>query len=274
MSRETNAVAIPPVPGYAYLMADPSRRWVKVGIAARIGRARDHARQGWTALVRTFGDGDLLADPRGEVERPVLATFTRGTTACPKCDEPKPSIGRSGTDGLTEIAHISCFPGVEEAFRVRWERAERTTLDRRGKLDFDPIELRPGGFEPVREPWHQPPNADPTDYGKNAVNVCCVHGVPPGEVLDVLDAAWERGEVDLRCVLGRTFGERVWGRRGKPTAIRADGSPKGSGASAARVHVEQSLEDTARTPGVDIVFCSVRPLSLLFAYVRPKPRQT
>lgn len=176
----------------------------------------------------------------------------------------------SGTDGLTEIAHILCFPGVEEIFRAQWEHARRTTLDRRGKLDFDPLELHPAGFEPMREPWHQPPNADPSDYGKNAMNVCCVHGVPPEEVLDMLDTAWEKGEVDLRCVLGRTLGERVWGRRGKPTAIRANGSPKGSGVSAARVHVEQCLEETARTPGVDIVFCSVRPLSLLFAYIRSK----
>lgn len=89
-----SAIAIPPVPGYAYLMTDPSRRWVKVGIAARIGRARDHARHGWTELIRTFDESNLLSDPQGEVERPVLATFTRGTSTCPNCGEPKPPIGR------------------------------------------------------------------------------------------------------------------------------------------------------------------------------------
>jgi hypothetical protein len=217
---------IPPIPGYAYLMTDPSRQWVKVGIAARLGRARQHSRHGWTELERTFGQDGFLADPRGEVEVPVLGTFERSKGACAKCGANKPSIGRNGADGLTEVAHLRCFPGVADAFRVRWRRAGRATLDRVGALDFDPTELRPGGFTPLREPWPQLPTRDPGDYGRNALNISCIWGIPSATVINALDVAWENGEVELRRAMGRQFGVRVRRRGGLPTCLLSDGTRK------------------------------------------------
>lgn len=244
---------MPPTPGYAYLMIDRSRQWVKVGIAARFERAKQHSSHGWTEHERTFGADDFLADPRGQVEVTVLSTFERSKETCAKCGARKPSIGRNGSDGLTEIAHLRCFPGVVDVFRASWSQATRTTLDLRGMLDFDPLELRPGGFAPLPKPWLQPPNGDPRDYGKNALNVSCVFGIPSSTVIETLDLAWEHGEVELRRVIGREFGGLIRRRRGLPTTLLADGTPKGSGASGFRSQVEPMLEETALVPKINTI---------------------
>jgi len=112
-------------PGYVYLVGRETKdgAWAKVGIAARIGRVYDHERQGWTMLVRTFERDLVLEDPRS-VERSVLSRFPDAgslSDRCGTCGAPKPLVGRTGSDGLTEVRHLPCHAGLPSFFAEMWK---------------------------------------------------------------------------------------------------------------------------------------------------------
>ncbi len=254
-------------PGYVYLIGRETDDgpWAKVGIAARIGRVQDH--RGWTMLVRTFEAECVLADPHC-LEQTVLRKFPeRGPSSarCAVCGAQKPPVGRNGTDGLTEVRHLPCYPGIAEFFEQEWHRALRLARDTTWQVDFDPLCLSPGGFVSVGSPWRQPPLMDPNEYQANTCNVICIRGVPAAEVMAFLDLEWERGAVNLRGELWKRFGSRV---------CRADGSvtprAKGTGVPGERAEVEPMLESMAKLPDVHVVLVTVRKPGLLYAYARPE----
>jgi len=172
-------------PGYVYLVGRETEygAWAKVGVAARIGRVLDH--QGWTMLVRTFEADYILANPH-RLERSVLERFRdKGprSAECAACGAPKPPVGRTDVDGLTEVRHLRCYPGMRDFFEQAWRGAPRLAQDTVWRVDFDPLSLRPGGFVPVGQPWRQPPRMDPSEYQANTCNVLCVRDVPAGDML-------------------------------------------------------------------------------------------
>lgn len=251
-------------PGYVYLVGRENEHgaWAKVGVAARIGRVQEH--RGWKMLHRTVGPGCLFEAPRS-LEQEILRHFAEKggpRNQCGRCAAPKPPVGRTGSDGLTEVRHLNCYQGLPAFFEERWERAPRIEPERAGRMDFDPLSLRPGGFVPVREPWRQPPRMDPGEYQANACNVLCVQSVPAAQVVDWIDRRWESGEVDLRKALWNQYRDAVCKVDGTPTP-----NAKGSGARAQRGDVETKLATMTRIPGVEIVLVSVRNLGLLYAYV-------
>ena len=250
-------------PGYAYIVGRTTAdgEWVKVGIAARIGRVLDH--RGWNMLVRTFEAESVLADPR-ELEQRVLSRFpefSSNRAICGSCGVAKPPIGRTGSDGLTEIRHATCYPGIREFFEQEWNSAKRLPRDSAWRVDFNPLSLRPAGMKVAGHPWRQPPRMDASDYQSNTCNVLCIRGVPSEEVLSFLDRKWEEGTPDLRAALWAKYGKRVCKRDGTPTP-RA----KGSGASGRREDVESKLTDMAVLLDVSIVLVSVRKPGMLYAY--------
>lgn len=254
-------------PGYVYLVGRETKdgAWAKVGIAARIGRVYDHERQGWTMLVRTFERDLVLEDPRA-VERSVLDHFPDVgplSRECGVCGAPKPLVGRTGSDGLTEVRHLRCHAGLPTLFAETWKRAGRLKRDAAWLVDFDPLSLRPGGFVAIPDPWRQPPRMDSNEYQANTCNVLCVRSVRAAEVVAFLDNEWETGTVDLRKALALQFGDRVCKTDGTPTP-----NAKGSGARGQRSDVEHKLAKMTRFGDVEIVMASVRKPGMLYAYVR------
>lgn len=252
-------------PGYIYLVSRETDEgaWMKVGVAARIGRVRDHV--GWTMHVRTFETDCVLANARS-VEQAILRRFPDvgpRSSVCGKCGAQKPPVGRTGTDGLTEVRHARCHADLPRVFEEVWKAADRLPRDAAWRVSFDPLSLRPGGFFPLGEPWRQPPRMNANEYQANTCNVLCVRGVPQDEVVAVIDRAWEAGAVDLRSALFDRFGVQISKMDGTPSP-RA----KGSGASGELSDVEGKLARMARLPDVEIVLVSVRKPGMLYAYVK------
>jgi hypothetical protein len=256
-------------PGYVYLLKRETADgvWVKVGIAARIGRVLEH--RGWDMLIPTFETDVVLEDPCS-LEQRVLKQFPdtgKRSNKCGMCGALKPPVGRMGSDGLTEVRHLRCYPSLPDFFAQAWKLAPRLARDAAWRVDFDPLSLRPGGFVPVGE-WRQPPRMDASEYTNNTCNVLCVRGVPAREVLVFLDSAWERGTVHLRKALSDKFGVCV---------CKADGTPtpraKGTGVGGHRSDVEDLLTKMTRLPDVEVVLVSVRKPGILYAYAPDDPVQ-
>jgi len=172
-------------PGYVDLVGRETEHgaWAKVGVAARIGRVLDH--QGWTMLVRTFEADYVLANPHS-LERSILEQFRDEgprSAECAVCGAPKPPVGRTDVDGLTEVRHLRCYPGMRDFFEQAWRGAPRLAQDAVWRVDFDPLSLHLGGFVPVGQPWRQLPRMDPSEYQANTCNVLCVRDVPAGDML-------------------------------------------------------------------------------------------
>lgn len=249
-------------PGYVYFIGRSNEYgdWVKVGVAARIGRVYDH--RGWDMLERTFESDQVIADAYG-LELSILSKFpdsNSSSTKCSICGAPKPPIGRSGIDGTTEIRHLKCYPGIYETFVKEWKQALRLSRKDAWLVDFDPLTLRPGGFEPVGDPWRQPPRMDSNEYQANTCNVLCVRGVPAEEVITFLDQEWEKGTPDLRKALWNKYGEHVCKRDGTPSP-----NAKGSGGP----DVVLNLTGMTKFRNVQILLLSVRKPGTLYAYARP-----
>lgn len=236
---------------------------MKVGIAARIGRVQDH--RGWTMLVRTFEQESVLADPRALEQCLLRAHKESGIDSryCGVCGAPKPPVGRDGTDGLTEVRHLQCYPSIREEFERAWSIAPRLTRDSTWKVNFDPLALQPNGFAPVGTPWRQPPRMDANEYQANTCNVICIRGVPATEVVEYLDREWARGAVNLRSELWKRYGSSV---------CKADGATtpraKGTGVSGEKVEVEKKLNLMASLPDVHVLLISVRKPGMLYAFAR------
>ncbi|MEO5826698.1 MAG: hypothetical protein ABIR59_12480 [Gemmatimonadales bacterium] len=252
-------------PGYVYLInrANEHGDWFKVGVAARIGRVNDH--RGWDMAVRTFESDHVLADA-GTLEKSILDQFPdRGssTSHCGQCGAKKPPIGRGGSDGLTEIRHAACHPGLRERFELMWTNAPRLLRDEAWRVTFDAASIEPGGFQLVGAPWRQPPNMDAPEYQQNTCNVICVRDEDHASVVAFLDAEWERGTVNLRAALWTKYGTNVCKVDGTPTP-RA----KGTGVVGTEEAVNARLTAMAAFPDVGIVLVSVRKPGTLYAYVR------
>jgi hypothetical protein len=254
-------------PGYVYIVGRETKdgAWAKVGVAARIGRVLDHESRDWSMLERTFETDGFLADPHG-LEQAVLGRFSDAGSSsgeCGVCHAPKPPVGRNGRDGLTEVRHLACYPGLPAFFAEQRKTAERLERDATWLVDFGPRTLSPGGFLYVGE-WRQPPRMDSNEYQGNTCNVLCVRGVSGAVVLEFLDREWEAGTVDLRKTLWKEFGGHVCKTDGTTTP-----NAKGSGASGERADVERKLAAMAAFPDVEIVLASVRKPGVLYAYLKP-----
>ena len=254
-----------PNPGYLYLVGRTNEygEWVKVGVAARIGRVRDH--RDWNMLVQTFEAEHYLTDPRG-VEQDILRRYReagRERANCGVCGAPKPAVGRTGLDGRTEIRHLACHPGIRDHFQTAWTSADRMKREASWHVDFDPMILRPNGFTVVGEPWRQPPLMDANEYQQNTCNVICVRSIPSLEVIRFLDEEFEQGVTDLRRTLWQRFGDKVCKVDGTPTP-RA----KGTGVPGNPDELEAKLAQMASLADVDVVLVSVRKPGMLYAYQR------
>ena len=216
--------------------------------------------------VSTFEPGCVLEDPQG-LEQAILERFRddgSSSDLCGSYGSPKPPVGRTGRDGLTEVRHLDCHPNLPGVFEDEWERAPRLARDAVWLVDFDPLSLRPGGFAPVGDPWRQPPRMDPREYKANTCNVLCIRGVDAEKVNAFLDEEWEKGAVDLRKALWGEFDRRVCKVDGTPTP-----NAKGSGCSGQRSDVVQKLTKMALLPDVQVVMVSVRKPGMLYAYAAP-----
>ncbi|SCY08918.1 hypothetical protein SAMN05661077_1152 [Thiohalorhabdus denitrificans] len=251
-------------PGFVYLVetTSPEGSWAKVGVAARITRVQDHERSGWRMRFNSFEENYLIEDPR-LLEQSILANYptTGDSRICPACGASKPPVGRNGSDGLTEVIHLDCFPDLPERFGDAWKHAKRLPRDQAAPVAFDPAQVTPPGFQLAGDPWVQHPNMEPASYGHYPCNVLCLKGVAPSEALDVIDDAWREGASDIRRELWDRFGELILNKNLLPSQ-----KAKGSGAKT-KSRVAEFLKGMAREPKVKVLLLSVRKPGRLYAYI-------
>jgi hypothetical protein len=210
----------------------------------------------------TFERDYVLENPHG-LEQIVLRRFSDSmpqSDKCNKCGAPKPPVGRPGKDGITEVRHLACYPELPAFFECELKIAQRIQRDAAWQVNFDPLELHPNNFVPVRE-WRQPPLMDSSEYKNNTCNVLCVRRISAKEVIDFLNNEWEKGTVHLRKALSDKFGENVCNANGTPSP-----KAKGTGISGEREAVLKKMFQMTRISDVTVLLLTVRKLGILYAY--------
>lgn len=253
-------------PGYLYLVGRSTANgdWAKVGIAARLERVKDHT--GWNMIVRTFEEEWVLSDPRS-VEQAVLARFEdRGTSkeVCGRCGALKPPIGRGGHDGLTEIRHLDCHPGLVEFFRTTWQEADRIQRSDLGFQHIDQKLLCPPGFSSVGDPWRLIPRMSPSNYMNYRLVVSSVRNQGAEDVIAQLNTCWETGVPDLWAAMRARFADHIFGASGKG----GRGAKGVSGCPGGIPDVREKLFRMSKVSNVNIVFLWVKELERLYAWTR------
>jgi hypothetical protein len=155
-------------------------------------------------------------------------------------------------------------PAFEAAYREA-AKVERTELL---ALTFDPGECAVDGFRLV-DLWVFP--ADPMQrfhYNANMVGV----RARASKVLDIVDKAHSRGEVNLRLAVAEALPGRLVGFEGTP--LTSEWGAKGGGGSGSQTHDRSTFEGNLKrciVEGVELVLVHLRSSNSLLAYARHRP---
>lgn len=261
------------LPGYAYLVeaGTVDGLWQKVGVAAGRGRVEQH--RGWRPVVLTVRPGYRLADPRRDVEKPVLDdVWKRGESrptiadpTCPDCGTRMPDLPASGH---TEAWHVACRQARTELFVDLLERARlehgypdnSLTQFLDGALEPHGLESSNGRLVHVGE-YPQLPRK--SEYVAHVATSFYVSGVAADRVLDALTTA-ALSEPNLIRFLIESFRDGVRKMDGLPLR-----KASGSGGMNRRGQVQERLDEISRLPELTVGFINDRVSGMLHAFAEP-----